>query len=348
MICPKCDAELARHARFCPSCGLSLAADERRRALVAEGAPIVDPLLSAFERDPLVARCPVCLNEHTGTSRRCRRCGGVSLEQRPRSVHESELLEPPLRAFGDRVAGAVPDWPPDLVRVAVIEGLETVRELARELSFMGVSCTLGSDALDPADEAGRVGVYVRRKDAAAAEFVVGGFKPSDPLDAPPAGGASEAWLEEVRGWLELGKYGQVLRLADARAGDPLAEEAAIQALALSGRLREARERARGALDLSAPPLAAAGLRLLLGEVLALGHAGRTFGGGARPEEARVALEEGVRLSPRGLRVSKALMEVLEHLGDREALAREIRRTDRVNPNLFVRDGFFRDLWMRVQ
>ncbi len=346
--CPKCEAELRAGAGRCPICGTPLRL--RSFAIRADPRPdpVLDPLLDCFEQDELVAWCPECWNEHRPEARECRPCA-VQLVPGPRSRYETGLLARPIADLGLKLAAGPPPVPKDLVRVRVADGLLETRTLIQELRFVGLEAWAGSDSLDPFTTPEAVGIYVHRSDAEAAAYVVLGLRAPDPLARPPGPELTGAALdlEEAREWIRLGKHHDALRILDRHAGDPDAEALAVLALLEAGRHREAEARAvRGASARSGPVRGRLLARAAL--VRALAPDGTAFGAGADLPGAEALLTEAAALAPRFLEAGKMLVEVLEIGGRTPELSREIRRLERLNPNLTGRDGWFRALRDRVR
>ena len=343
--CPKCDAQLRRGARRCPVCGTPLDVGRFRPGISGEGDPLIDPLLALFEQEEPVHCCPTCINEYPDHHKRCRRCGDVDLRVLDRAEHEAELIRLPLRELGTRAAQDPPRVPADLVRVRISPDLGDARACLEELRFLGLEAVGGSDSLDPFDDPARIGIYVRPHDREAAEYLLSGFRPPDPLTLPPDRTPVHATrLGAMRGYFDLGKYRQVVLLAAAAPPSVAAAELAVNSLLMSSRKREAGIRALDAARALGEGSPASG-RLLARAALiaALGHDGAPFAQGSDLAEARRLAEEAVALAPREVFAGKVLVEVLEVLGDRDALRRELRRLDRINPNLCARSGPFRTL-----
>jgi len=343
--CPKCEAPAGSDADSCLQCGTPIDLARFADTWDEEGAPLLDRDLERFDTDPEVSFCPVCLNEFDSSLDRCRRCGDAPLQAMLRSRFEDLLIEKPIRDTGRLVAAGPPELPVDLVRVAVATSLSELRALQGDLAFMGLHPLVGSDSLDPFDDPGLVGVYVRRKERESAAYVVETFSAEDPLDRPPEPmkEPGAGLLDEAQGWMEIGKYVQAVRLCDLKAGEAEAELLASRAILFSGKVHSARDRIRAAASEETDEVSRGRLLAWLGLVTCLGHDGVPFGEGADGNEARTVLDEAVPLAPRHLVASKTLIEILDHLGDSQALRKELARVDRVNPNLLARTGPFRQL-----
>ncbi len=338
--CPKCDAVLHEGSRRCPLCGtpislLGFRPDPKRKA-----DPVVDPMLSLFERDEVVRYCPECVNEFIDSQKSCRFCR-VTLHRARRTDYERDLLSRPLTELGTLVAEGPPRVPPDLVRVKVCQGLEEAQRCLEELRFVGLEPVSGSDSLDPFDEPEAIGIYVRAADREAATFLITGLKARDPMLDPP-GREPVSTLERVRALGALGKFKDALRLIAQE--DASAEMRTLEAdlLLRCGRVRTAQRRALEAgADDHLPDRARGALLAQAGLFLALGHDGTPFGEGADSAGAAAVLEEATELAPRLLRAGKVRAEVLQSMGSKPLLRKEMRRLERVCPNLIARDGVWR-------
>jgi hypothetical protein len=306
---------------------------------------LIDPLLALFEEAERVHYCPICLNEYREGLRRCRHCGGVDLQILDRAELEAEIVRLPLRDLGTRAAQDPPRLPADLMRVRISPDLADARACLKELRFLGLEAVGGSDSLDPFDDPAMIGIYVRPHDREAAEYLLSGFEPPDPLSLPPDREPEHATrLGTMRGYFELGKYRNVVILAAAAPPSVIAAELAVDSLLMSSRKREAGERAlEAARELAGEPPASGRLLARAALIAALGYDGTPFGRGSDLRAARGHGEAAIARAPRDLFAGKVQVEVLEALGEREALRRELTRLDRINPNLCARSGPFRSL-----
>ncbi len=341
--CPKCDADVTRHAVRCPLCATPLGLKGFLGAGERSPDPIVDPLLDYFERDEVLHVCSSCGNEFRDDQKVCRRCR-VPLIRERRSVYRRRLHEQPIRELAQRITSGPPPVPRDLVRVRIAPDLEAARAAEEELRGVAVEAWLGSDTLDPFDTPLAVGIYVRAADRDAATYIVAGIRPQDPFarPAPKAPDPRAAGLARAQGYLEIGKFRDAARLATSLGADAEAAALAATAQLRAGRLRDAEATLRAAEASAAGP-ARGRLSALLAIVHALGLDGTPFARGADPKSARERAAAAVRLAPRDLFVLKVDVEILAALGDRAALRAALARLEALNPNLLAEDGPFRDL-----
>lgn len=346
ITCPKCETRLSADAVRCPFCGTPQALAGFRPDPKRKAEPILDPLLGLFEQRERLKACPHCLCEFRTELKRCKRCARdlLSLD---REAYKELLDHRPVRDVGNALAAGPRRVPKDLVRIRVAVDLEHAEELLEELRFVGLDAWAGSDSLDPFDAGEATGIYVRSPDREAATYLVETMEAKDPLDEPPAARAAvRGPLERAARLREFGKYEAALACleeVEAQSADPLRAEILLDA----ARIGEARRFAEDAVT-RAPKGSREEGRLLTraGIVAALGPDGTPFAPEADLETARARLEEATRLVPRDLEGGKALVEVLEVLGDREALRKELRRLDALCPNLFGHAGPFREIWER--
>lgn len=343
--CPKCETRLRGDAVRCPVCGTPVALSGFRPDPDRKADPVLDPMLDLFERDEKVPICPECLSEFREDKKRCKTCRRP-LDRVLRTEYHRRLDHRPIRDLGEAIAAGPPRVPKDLVRVHVAHGLEETEALLQELAFVGLEPWPGSDSLDPFDDPGAIGIYVREPDLEAARYLVDAWSPADSLDLPPdeVRRTPRTPVEEAQEWIGFGKYEEALRVLE-RTGErgaaaTMRVDAALKAgkVLTAGRIACDEARAEGIDDLDRG-------RLLTqaGIITALAADGAPFGEGADAELARGFLEDARDLAPRHIQAGKALVEILEHLGDKEALIAELRRLDRVCPNLFGHQGPFREI-----
>lgn len=308
-------------------------------------------MLDLFERDEMVRYCDDCLNEFVESGRstrspaRCRPCGRP-LRREVRSEYERLLTERPLQEIGDAVAQGPPSVPRDLVRVKVARGLDEANAILEELRFIGLEPVPGSDTLDPFTDPELIGIYVRSADREAATYLIEGVKPADPLARPPRPSdpdAREQVLIRARSFGEIGKYRDALRELEALPGDGDALALASDLLLRSGNVRAAERHAETAAGTISVDRERGWLLAQAGLMKALGHDGTPFGAGSDLAVAAERLERAVALAPRLLRVGKVRAEIAWRASDRAGLARALDDLERVNPNLFGRDGWWRSL-----
>ena len=299
-------------------------------------------MLDLFERDDSVRYCSDCVNEFVESEKTCRGCRR-RLGRVLRSAYERLLLSRPLRELGEAVAAGPPRVPADLVRVKVAQGLAEAQTFLEELRFIGLEAVPGSDALDPFNDPEAIGIYVHACDREAAGYLLQGLKPSDPLADPPTPDRDPRAdaLDAARAFGAFGKYNDALRVLGQLGDDGEALGLAAEMLLLAGRVRAAERYAIDAADARLPDRERGCLLAQAGLMKALGHDGTPFGEGADLRGAAGVLADAVAFAPRVLRVGKVLAEVLDGLGDREAFVRELRRLEKVNANLVVRDGIWR-------
>jgi len=340
--CPKCDAALQDGSRRCPLCGTPLSLAGFRPDPDRKAAPVLDPMLDLFQRDDVLRFCPECLNEFVDSQRRCRPCD-MPLERGMRSDYERELLSRPLSELGQTVSEGPPAVPRDLVRVKVAKGLEEAERCLEELRFVGLEPVPGSDSLDPFDEPGAMGIYVRAADRDAASFLLAGLRARDPLLDPPGVGGEVSALDRIRTLGTFGKFKDALRLLGEL--EPTAEVRGLEVdmHLRAGRVRTAQRHALQAAEEASLPTRSRGVLMAqAGLVQALGHDGTPFGRGADLVSAGVSLERAVSLAPRSLQAGKILAEVLHRRDDTAALAVELRRLERLCPNLVALEGIWRE------
>ena len=309
-------------------------------------APIIDPMLNLFDRDDSVRYCTDCVNEFTESQRTCRGCRRP-LERDLRRAYERLLLSRPLRELGDVVAAGPPRVPADLVRVKIARGLDEARKFLDELRFIGLEPVPGSDALDPFNDPESIGIYVRAMDREVATYLLQGLKPPDPFARPPerARDPRADALDAARTFGAFGKYTDALRILERLGEDGEALALAAEMLLLAGRVRAAERHAMEAAGARVPDRDRGCILAQAGLMKALGHDGTPFGEGADLTGAAPVLAEAAALAPRVLRAGKVRAEVLDALGDREGLARELRRLERLNVNLVGRDGVWRSQFL---
>ena len=287
--------------------------------------------------------CGLCMNEFRADVRTCRFCH-APLSRRNRRAHEAELARRPLFTCGEAIAAGPERVPKDLVRVHVARSLRELRSLLAEFRLLGVAARAGSDSLDPFTDPGSAGIYVREGDRETAEYVIAGHRESDPLGRPPSDdvAAPDPVLEEAEAWIGFGKFRQALALLEPREDEGPVALLVTEALLRAGRIREAGRRAERAAGTEPDSAVRARILERAGLAHALGHDGTPFGAGCDLDRARDLLCESVALAPRRLEAGKTLAEVLDALGDRVALARELSRLGRVNRNFLGVTGWFRE------
>ena len=341
--CPKCDAQVHDGTRRCPLCGTPIAVGGFRPERRAD--PVIDPMLDLFERDEMVRSCEDCLNEFVESRKACRGCGRP-LQRCVRSEYERILVERPLRELGDSVAAGPPLLPRDLVRVKIAVGLDEAHAILEELQFIGLEPVAGSDTLDPFTEPEHIGIYVRGGDREAASYLIDGVRPADPLARPPSNEEVDVRgrvLERARGYGAIGKYRDALRELELLEDDGDALALAAELLLRSGNVRAAERHAQEAAGSIPLERERGWLLAQAGLMKALGHDGTPFGQGCDLPAAATLLSSAVELSPRLLRVGKVRAEIAHARGDRETLAATLHALERVNANLFGRDGWWREL-----
>ena len=343
--------QLALGTRKCPLCGTPQELTTLKPVhRLADDFPIVDPLLDLFIRDDVVRFCPRCLNEYGGERGRCRPCD-VPVTKAPRSRFEEQLKARPITELGTQVAAGPESVPGDLVRVRVAKDLTECALCLRELQFVGIDPWPGSDSLDPFDTPGAIGIYVRRPDLAAAQFMVGGKRPLAPLTKAPrsAKPAERQDLVEAASYLELGKYKEVIRRMGPLRDDAKAAHLVSEALIKSGRLKEAIRHAEETLTVLHEDGGSRGtFHTQMGVGFALGFDGTPFGRGADLKRSIEELERARIHAPRDLRVGQRIIEVLHAMNRTRSLRVEFERLLSLNPNLVAIDGWYRDLYDSIR
>ena len=150
-------------------------------------------------------------------------------------------------------------------------------------------------------------------------------------------------LDRIRTLGTFGKFKDALRLLGEL--EPTAEVRGLEVdmHLRAGRVRTAQRHALQAAEEAAlPPRSRGVLMAQAGLVQALGHDGTPFGRGADLGSAAVSLERAVSLAPRSLRAGKTYAEVLRQSGEGAALAVELRRLERLCPNLVALEGPWRE------
>lgn len=92
-VCPKCQHQNRTEARFCASCGGSLAPPPVQPTVAAAEAPVPEPVEPSPQVMPIV--CPHCGQHNRSGAKRCMNCG-QDLFSAPRAAQPTPILKQPI------------------------------------------------------------------------------------------------------------------------------------------------------------------------------------------------------------------------------------------------------------